>query len=49
MSKLGWFITLVAVACVAGVGIAGYVFYKYRLRVSPLVFYKFNKKYKMYR
>ena len=37
MSKLGWFITLVAVACVAGVGIAGYVFYKYRLRVSPLV------------
>ncbi|KAG2607788.1 hypothetical protein PVAP13_4NG273100 [Panicum virgatum] len=32
MSKLGWFITLVAVACVAGVGIAGYVFYKYRLR-----------------
>jgi hypothetical protein len=37
MSKLGWFIILVAVACVAGVGIAGYVFYKYRLRVSPLV------------
>jgi hypothetical protein len=32
MSKLGWFIILVAVACVAGVGIAGYVFYKYRLR-----------------
>lgn len=35
MTRLGWLITLVAVACVAGVGIAGYVFYKYRLRVSP--------------
>jgi hypothetical protein len=35
MSKLGWFITIAAVACVLGVGVAGYVFYKYRLRVSP--------------
>jgi hypothetical protein len=34
MSKLGWFITILVVSCVAGVAVAGYVFYKYRLRVS---------------
>lgn len=33
MSRFGWFITILVVSCVAGVGIAGYVFYKYRLRV----------------
>ncbi|GJN39044.1 hypothetical protein PR202_gb28138 [Eleusine coracana subsp. coracana] len=32
MSRLGWFITILVVSCVAGVGVAGYVFYKYRLR-----------------
>jgi hypothetical protein len=32
MSKLGWFITILVVSCVAGVAVAGYVFYKYRLR-----------------
>ncbi|CAD6335947.1 unnamed protein product [Miscanthus lutarioriparius] len=32
MSKLGWFITIAAVACVVGIGVAGYAFYKYRLR-----------------
>ncbi|XP_052158315.1 vacuolar-sorting receptor 6-like [Oryza glaberrima] len=32
MSRFGWFITILVVSCVAGVGIAGYVFYKYRLR-----------------
>lgn len=34
MSKLGWFITILVVSCVAGVGVAGYIFYKYRLRVK---------------
>ncbi|KAL5223661.1 hypothetical protein ABZP36_010300 [Zizania latifolia] len=32
MSGFGWFIAILVVSCVAGVGIAGYVFYKYRLR-----------------
>ncbi|EEF34226.1 hypothetical protein RCOM_1195900 [Ricinus communis] len=31
-SKFGWFLTFVIVAVVAGAGIAGYIFYKYRLR-----------------
>jgi len=32
-SKFGWFLTLVILAVVTGAGIAGYIFYKYRLRV----------------
>ncbi|KAJ7969394.1 Vacuolar-sorting receptor-like protein [Quillaja saponaria] len=31
-SKIGWFLTFVILATVAGAGIAGYIFYKYRLR-----------------
>ncbi|KAF2286861.1 hypothetical protein GH714_033498 [Hevea brasiliensis] len=31
-SKFGWFLTFVVVAVVAGAGLAGYIFYKYRLR-----------------
>ncbi|WCJ33268.1 VACUOLAR SORTING RECEPTOR 6 [Euphorbia peplus] len=31
-SKFGWFLTLVVIATVAGAGLAGYIFYKYRLR-----------------
>uniref|UniRef100_A0A3N7EPG2 EGF-like calcium-binding domain-containing protein n=1 Tax=Populus trichocarpa TaxID=3694 RepID=A0A3N7EPG2_POPTR len=31
-SKFGWFLTLVILAVVTGAGIAGYIFYKYRLR-----------------
>ncbi|KAK4801620.1 hypothetical protein SAY86_022107 [Trapa natans] len=31
-SKFGWFLTLVILATVAGLGLAGYIFYKYRLR-----------------
>ncbi|KAK4748073.1 hypothetical protein SAY87_014659 [Trapa incisa] len=31
-SKFGWFLTLVILAAVAGLGLAGYIFYKYRLR-----------------
>lgn len=29
MSKFGWFITILVVSCVVGVGIAGYVFYEH--------------------
>ncbi|XP_052182613.1 vacuolar-sorting receptor 6 isoform X2 [Diospyros lotus] len=31
-SKFGWFLTILVLAAVAGAGIAGYIFYKYRLR-----------------
>ncbi|KAK1324378.1 Vacuolar-sorting receptor 6 [Acorus calamus] len=31
-SRFGWFMTLLVLSCVAGAAIAGYVFYKYRLR-----------------
>ncbi|KAK1277736.1 Vacuolar-sorting receptor 6 [Acorus gramineus] len=31
-SSFGWFVTLLVLACVVGAAIAGYVFYKYRLR-----------------
>ncbi|KAJ6393335.1 hypothetical protein OIU77_022742 [Salix suchowensis] len=31
-SRFGWFLTLVILAVVTGSGIAGYIFYKYRLR-----------------
>ncbi|KAJ6705269.1 RING FINGER AND PROTEASE ASSOCIATED DOMAIN-CONTAINING [Salix purpurea] len=31
-SKFGWFLTLVILGVVTGAGIAGYIFYKYRLR-----------------
>ncbi|KAF2289259.1 hypothetical protein GH714_032530 [Hevea brasiliensis] len=31
-SKFGWFLTFVVVAVVGGAGVAGYIFYKYRLR-----------------
>ncbi|THG09372.1 hypothetical protein TEA_013788 [Camellia sinensis var. sinensis] len=31
-SKFGWFIAFLVIASVAGAGIAGYIFYKYRLR-----------------
>lgn len=32
-SRLGWFLTLLVLSCVVGAGVAGYIFYKYRLRV----------------
>lgn len=32
-SNFGWFLTFVVVAVVGGAGFAGYIFYKYRLRV----------------
>nr|POE92385.1 vacuolar-sorting receptor 6 [Quercus suber] len=31
-SKFGWFLTFLVLAAVAGAGLAGYIFYKYRLR-----------------
>ncbi|KAI6704832.1 hypothetical protein NL676_007794 [Syzygium grande] len=31
-SRLGWFVTVLVLAAVAGVAIAGYIFYKYRLQ-----------------
>ncbi|XP_030550062.2 vacuolar-sorting receptor 6 [Rhodamnia argentea] len=31
-SRLGWFVTVLVLAAVAGVATAGYIFYKYRLR-----------------
>ncbi|XP_020109869.1 vacuolar-sorting receptor 6-like isoform X2 [Ananas comosus] len=31
-SRLGWFLTLLVLSCVVGAGVAGYIFYKYRLR-----------------
>lgn len=33
MSAFGWLVTALVLSCLAGAGIAGYVFYKYRLRV----------------
>lgn len=33
MSAFGWLVTALVVSCLAGAGVAGYVFYKYRLRV----------------
>jgi hypothetical protein len=33
MSAFGWLVTVLVLSCLAGAGIAGYVFYKYRLRV----------------
>lgn len=35
-SQFGWYVTLLVLAGFAGIGIAGYVFYKYRLRVCVL-------------
>ncbi|XP_017701108.1 vacuolar-sorting receptor 6-like isoform X2 [Phoenix dactylifera] len=32
MSRFGWFLTILVLACVVGAGIAGYIFYKYWLR-----------------
>lgn len=32
MSSFGWLVTALVVSCLAGAGVAGYVFYKYRLR-----------------
>jgi len=32
MSAFGWLVTALVVSCLAGAGVAGYVFYKYRLR-----------------
>jgi hypothetical protein len=37
-SKLGKVIAFVVIAVVVGAGLAGYVFYKYRLRVSLLIY-----------
>lgn len=31
-SRFGWFVTILVLACLAGAGVAAYVFYKYRLR-----------------
>ncbi|KAL5978750.1 Vacuolar-sorting receptor 6 [Asimina triloba] len=31
-SRFGWFITMLILSGVAGIGVAGYIFYKYRLR-----------------
>ena len=33
MSRVGWLVGILVVSCAAGLGVAGYVFYKYRLRV----------------
>lgn len=33
-SKYAWFFTLLVLGLVASAGVAGYVFYRYRLRVS---------------
>lgn len=42
-SKLGRFLTFVVIAVVLGAGIAGYIFYKYRLRVCGWnLAYKFS-------
>ena len=38
-SKFAWFITFVVLAAVAGVALAGYIFYKYRLRVRLWLFW----------
>ncbi|XP_052151875.1 vacuolar-sorting receptor 7-like [Oryza glaberrima] len=32
MSAFGWLVTTLVLSCLAGAGVAGYVFYKYRLR-----------------
>ncbi|XP_020103412.1 vacuolar-sorting receptor 7-like [Ananas comosus] len=32
VSSFGWFLTVLVLACLVGGGIAGYIFYKYRLR-----------------
>lgn len=32
-SRFAWFLTFLVLAAVVGVGLAGYIFYKYRLRV----------------
>lgn len=32
MSRFGWLVAVLAVSCAAGLGVAGFVFYKYRLR-----------------
>ncbi|KAJ4754886.1 Vacuolar-sorting receptor 7 [Rhynchospora pubera] len=32
MSTFGWFLTILLISCVIGVGVAGFIFYKYRLR-----------------
>lgn len=37
-SRIGWFVTFVILAAVAGICVAGYVFYKYRLRVCFFLF-----------
>lgn len=37
-SKLGGLLTWVVLAVVLGAGLAGYIFYKYRLRVSLVLF-----------
>lgn len=37
---LGWFMTFVVISCLAGVGVTGFIFYKYRLRVSSYPIYK---------
>ena len=34
MSAFGWLVTALVLSCVAGAGIAGYLFYKFRLRVG---------------
>ena len=34
MSAFGWLVTALVLSCVAGIGIAGYLFYKFRLRVG---------------
>ncbi|XP_042433403.1 vacuolar-sorting receptor 6-like [Zingiber officinale] len=31
-SKFGWILSIIVISCVAGAGLAGYIFYKYRLR-----------------
>jgi hypothetical protein len=33
MSRFGWLLGILVVSCAAGLGVTGYVFYKYRLRV----------------
>lgn len=40
-SKLGGILTVVVLAVVMGAGIAGYIFYKYRLRVKAKITFLF--------
>jgi uncharacterized membrane protein len=38
VSRFGWLVIILVLSCVVGAGIAGYIFYRYRLRVSDMPF-----------